>query len=201
MGYEISKSALRRTEQYNPFHIIKATVVNGSVKYYEGYSEIYDRLLYAKTADQQCSSLLNGDIIVKSPIYKTLKPNKNVVLTQFVRGLNLETIFTPDVINDLMHYTGFSPESFDDFMSVLSTGKNYLRVSSADLFATSTNGDQLIGIQYANEYKAVQDVYGDHTEYMKIHRFMSKDGICYFLLMNVDNIYVPFLVRDFDPME
>mgnify|MGYP000733092717 FL=1 len=74
MGYEISKSALRRTEQYDPFHIIKATVVNGSVKYYEGYSEIYDRLLYAKTADQQCSSLLNGDIIVKSPIYKTVKP-------------------------------------------------------------------------------------------------------------------------------
>lgn len=200
MGYEISKSYMRRSEQYDPFHIIKATVVNGSVKYYEGYSEMYDRLISAKKADQQCSSL-NGDVIVKSPIYRTIKANKNVVLTQFVRGLNLETTFTPEIINDLMRYTGFSPESFDDFMSILSTGKNYLRVSSADLFATSTNGDQLIGIQYANEYKAVQDDDDDRTEYKRIRRFMSKDGICYYLLMNVDCVYVPFLVRDFDPME
>lgn len=200
MGYEISKSYMRRSEQYDSFHIIKATVVNGSVKYYEGYSEMYDLLLSAKRSDQQCS-FLNGDVIVRSPIYRTIKANKNVVLTQFVRGLNLETIFTPDVINDLMHYTGFSPESFDDFMSVLSTGKNYLRVSSADLFATSTNGDQLIGIRCADEYMAVQDNDGNRTEYRRIRRFISKDGICYFLLMNVDNIYVPFLVRDFDPME
>ena len=200
MGYEISKSYMRRSEQYDPFHIIKATVVNGSVKYYEGYSEMYDRLISAKKADQQCSSL-NGDVIVKSPIYRTLKANKNVVLTQFVRGLNLETTFTPEIVNDLMRYTGFSPESFDDFMSVLSTGKNYLRVSSADLFATSTNGDQLIGIQYADEYKSVKDDNDDRTEYRRIHRFMSEDGICYYLLMNVDCVYVPFLVRDFDPME
>lgn len=200
MGYEISKSYMRRSEQYDPFHIIKATVVNGSVKYYEGYSEMYDRLISAKKADQQCSSL-NGDVIVKSPIYRTIKANKNVVLTQFVRGLNLETTFTPEIVNDLMRYTGFSPESFDDFMSVLSTGKNYLRVSSADLFATSNNGDQLIGIKYADEYKAMQDDDDDRTEYRRIHRFMSKDGICYYLLMNVDCVYVPFLVRDFDPME
>lgn len=199
MGYEISKSYMRRSEQYDPFHIIKATVVNGSVKYYEGYSEMYDRLISAKKADQQCSSL-NGDIIVKSPIYRTIKANKNVVLTQFVRGLNLETTFTQEIVNDLMRYTGFSPESFDDFMSVLSTGKNYLRVSSADLFATSTNGDQLIGIKYADEYKAIQDD-DDRAEYRRIHRFMSENGICYYLLMNVDCVYVPFLVRDFDPME
>lgn len=200
MGYEISKSYMRRSEQYDPFHIIKATVVNGSVKYYEGYSEMYYRLISAKKADQQCSSL-NGDVIVKGLIYRTIKANKNVVLTQFVRGLNLETTFTPEIVNDLMRYTGFSPESFDDFMSVLSTGKNYLRVSSADLFATSTNGDQLIGIKYADEYKAIKDDDDDRTEYRRIRRFMSKDGICYFLLMNVDNIYVPFLVRDFDPMD
>ncbi len=200
MGYEISKSYMRRSEQYDPFHIIKATVVNGSVKYYEGYSEMYDRLISAKKADQQCSSL-NGDVIVKSPIYRTIKANKNVVLTQFVRGLNLETTFTPEINNDLMRYTGFSPESFDDFMSVLSTGKNYLRVSSADLFATSNNGDQLIGIKYADEYRAIKDDDDDRTEYRRIHRFMSKDGICYYLLMNVDCVYVPFLVRDFDPME
>lgn len=199
MGYEISKSYMRRSEQYDPFHIIKATVVNGSVKYYEGYSEMYDRLISAKKADQQCSSL-NGDAIVKSPIYRTLKANKNVVLTQFVRGLNLETTFTPEITNDLMRYTGFSPESFDDFMSVLSTGKNYLRVSSADLFATSNNGDQLIGIKYADEYRAIKDDDDDRTEYRRIHRFMSKDGICYYLLMNVNCVYVPFLVRDFDPM-
>jgi hypothetical protein len=200
VGYEISKSYMRRSEQYDPFHIIKATVVNGSVKYYEGYSEMYDRLISAKKADQQCSSL-NGDVIVKSPIYRTIKANKNVVLTQFVRGLNLETTFTPEINNDLMRYTGFSPESFDDFMSVLSTGKNYLRVSSADLFATSNNGDQLIGIKYADEYRAIKDDDDDRTEYRRIHRFMSKDGICYYLLMNVDCVYVPFLVRDFDPME
>lgn len=200
MGYEISKSYMRRSEQYDPFHIIKATIVDGSVKYYEGYSEMYDRLVSAKKADQQCSSL-NGDVIVKSPIYRTIKANKNAVLTQFVRGLNLETTFTPEIVNDLMRYTGFSPESFDDFMSVLSTGKNYLRVSSADLFATSNNGDQLIGIKYADEYKAIQDDDDDRTEYRRIHRFMSKDGICYYLLMNVDCVYVPFLVRDFDPME
>lgn len=200
MGYEISKSYMRRSEQYDPFHIIKATMVDGSVKYYEGYSEMYDRLISAKKADQQCSSL-NGDVIVKSPIYRTIKANKNVVLTQFVRGLNLETTFTPEINNDLMRYTGFSPESFDDFMSVLSTGKNYLRVSSADLFATSTNGDQLIGIKYADEYRSIQDDDDDRTEYRRIHRFMSKDGICYYLLMNVDCVYMPFLVRDFDPME
>lgn len=200
MGYEISKSYMRRSEQYDPFHIIKATIVDGSVKYYEGYSEMYDRLISAKKADQQCSSL-NGDVIVKSPIYRTIKANKNVVLTQFVRGLNLETTFTPEIVNDLMRYTGFSPESFDDFMSVLSTGKNYLRVSSADLFATSNNGDQLIGIKYADEYRAIKDDDDDRTEYRRIHRFMSKDGICYYLLMNVDCVYVPFLVRDFDPME
>ena len=200
MRYEISKSAMCSTKRYDPFYIIKAKMVDGSVKYYEGYSELYDQLQRAKNADKQWSSL-NGDVIVKSPIYKTTNPNKNVVLTQFVRGLKLETTFSSITTNDLTYYTGFSPETFDDFMFVLSTGKNYLNVSSADLFNSSTNGDQLIGIQYADEYKAVQDDEDSHHRYKRIHSFMSKDGLCYYLLMNVDNIYVPFLVRDFDPME
>lgn len=199
MGYEISKSSMRRTEQYDPFYIIKATMVDGSVKYYEGYSELYNQLQSTKDADQQCSSL-NGDVVVKSPIYKTTNPNKSIVLTQFVRGCKLETTFGTCTTNDLTYYTGFSPETFDDFMFVLSTGKNHLRVSSADTFSSSTNGDQLIGIRYADEYMAVQDDEGHRSSYKRIHRFMSEDGICYFLLMNVNNIYVPFLVRDFDPM-
>lgn len=200
MGYEISKSAMRRTEQFDPFYIIKATMVDGTVKYYEGYSELYKQLQSNKNAEQKCSSL-NGDVIVKSPIYKTTSPNTNDVLTQFVRGLKLETTFGSTTNNDLTYYTGFSPATFDDFMFALSTGKNYLNVPSADLFSASTNGDQLIGIQYADEYKAVQDDEDNHNRYRRIHRFMSKDGICYFLLMNVDNMYVPFLVRDFDPMD
>lgn len=200
MGYEISKSAMRRTEQYDPFYIIKATMVDGSVKYYEGYSELYNQLQSTKDADQECS-FLNGDVVVKSPIYKTTNPNKNDVLTQFVRGLKLETAFGSNTVNDLMYYTRFSPASFDDFMSVLSTGKNYLRVSSADTFASSNNGDQLIGIRYADEYMAVQDDDDHRNSYRRIHRFMSKDGLCYYLLLNVNCVYVPFLVRDFDPME
>ena len=200
MGYEISKSAMRRTEQYDPFYIIKATMVDGSVKYYEGYSELYNQLQSTKDVDQECS-FLNGDVVVKSPIYKTTNPNKNDVLTQFVRGLKLETAFGSNTVNDLMYYTRFSPATFDDFMSVLSTGKNYLRVSSADTFASSNNGDQLIGIRYADEYMAVQDDDDHHNSYRRIHRFMSKDGLCYYLLLNVNCVYVPFLVRDFDPME
>ena len=173
MRYEISKSAMCSTKRYDPFYIIKAKMVDGSVKYYEGYSELYDQLQRVKNAE----------------------------LTQFVRGLKLETTFSSITTNDLTYYTGFSPETFDDFMFVLSTGKNYLNVSSADLFNSSTNGDQLIGIQYADEYKAVQDDEDSHHRYKRIHHFMNKDGLCYYLFMNVDNIYVPFLVRDFDPME
>lgn len=201
MKYEISKSYLCRSDRYDDFYIIKATSDNGVSKYYEGYSQLYRNLLNGKTPDTKCSSL-NGDVIEKSPIYQTrnVGENNRAMLTQFIHGVKMEETFSLNITNELMEYTVFSPESFDEFMKILSTGKNYLNVGSADTWNTSTDGDALIGIQYANEYKDIPNDDDHKNSYKRIHRFMDKDGICYYLLMKVDGIYIPFLLREFDPM-
>ena len=201
MKYEISKSYLCRSDRYDDFYIIKATSDNGVSKYYEGYSQLYRNLVNGKTPDTKCSSL-NGDVIEKSPIYQTsnVGENNRAMLTQFIHGVKMEETFSLNITNELMEYTGFSPASFDEFMKILSTGKNYLNVGSADTWNTSTDGDALIGIQYANEYKDIPNDEDHKNTYKRTHRFMDKDGICYYLLMKVDGIYIPFLLREFDPM-
>lgn len=201
MKYEISKNYLCRSDRYENFHLIKATDCNGDTKYYEGYSRLYKDLSDGKTSDMRCTSL-NGDVIEKSPIYQTssVGENNRAMLTQFIRGAKMEKTFSLNITNELVEYTGFSPASFDEFMKVLSTGKNYLNVESADTWNTSTDGDELIGIQYADEYKNVPNDEDHKNTYKRIHRFMDKDGICYYLLMKVDGIYIPFLLREFDPM-
>lgn len=202
MKYEISKSHLCRSDRYENFHLIKATDCNGVSKYYEGYSRLYAGLPDGKTSDMKCSSL-NGDVIEKSPIYQTgnVGENHRAMLTQFIHGVKMENTFSISITNELVEYTAFSPASFDEFMKVLSTGKNYLNVESADTFNRSTDGDELIGIQYADEYKNVPNDEDHKNTYKRIHRYMDKDGICYYLLMKANGgIYVPFLVREFDPM-
>lgn len=201
MKYEISKSHLCRSDRYENFHLIKATDCNGVSKYYEGYSRLYAGLPDGKTSDMKCSSL-NGDVIEKSPIYQTnnVGENNRAMLTQFIHGVKMENTFSISITNELVEYTGFSPASFDEFMKILSTGKNYLNVESADMFSSSTDGDELIGIQYADEYKGVPNDEDHKNTYKRIHRYMDKDGICYYLLMKVNSIYVPFLLREFDPM-
>lgn len=201
MKYEISKSYLCRSDRYDDFYIIKATSDNGVSKYYEGYSQLYRNLLNGNTPDTKCSSL-NGDVIENSPIYQTsnVGENNRTMLTQFIHGVKMEETFSLNITNELMEYTEFSPASFDEFMKILSIGKNYLNVGSADTWNTSTDGDALIGIQYANEYKDIPNDEDHKNSYKHIHRFMDKDGICYYLLMKVDGIYIPFLLREFDPM-
>ena len=201
MKYEISKNYLCRSDLYENFYLIKATDCNGVSKYYEGYSRLYKDLTDGKTPDTKCSSL-NGDVIEKSPIYKSINVGEtnHAMLTQFIHGVRMEKTFSPNITNELVEYTGFSPASFDEFMKVLSTGKNYLNVKSADTWNSSTDGDELIGIQYADEYKEVPNDEDHKNAYKRIHRYMDKDGICYYLLMKVDSIYVPFLLREFDPM-
>ena len=200
MKYEISKSYLCRNDRYDDFYLIKATSDNGVSKYYEGYSQLYKKLTDS-TSDMKFYSL-NGDTIEKSPIYQTISTDdyKRPILTQFIHGVKMDETFSVSITNDLIGYTRFAPESFDEFMKILSTGKNYLNVGSADTWNTSTDGDALIGIQYANEYKDIQNDEDHKNSYKRIHRFMDKDGICYYLLMKVDGIYIPFLLREFDPM-
>lgn len=201
MKYEISKNYLCRSDRYENFHLIKATDCNGVSKYYEGYSQLYKDLPDGKASDMKCSSL-DGDAIEKSPIYQTssVGDHNRATLTQFIHGVKMEKTFSLNITNELMEYTGFSPASFDEFMKVLSTGKNYLNVKSADLFSTSTDGDELIGIQYADEFKNVPNDDEHKNTYQRIHRYMDEDGICYYLLMKVNNINVPFLLKEFDPM-
>lgn len=201
MKYEISKNHLCRSDRYENFHLIKATDCNGVSKYYEGYSQLYKDLPDGKTSDMKCSSL-NGDVIEKSPIYQTsnVGESNRVTLTQFIHGVKMEKTFSINITNELMEYTGFSPASFDEFMKVLSTGKNYLDVQSADLFNESADGDKLIGMQYADEFKKVPNDEDHKSTYKRIHRYMDGDGICYYLLMKVNNTYIPFLLREFDPM-
>ncbi len=201
MKYEIGKNYLFRSDRYENFYLIKATDCKGVSKYYEGYSRLYKDLMDGKTPNTKCSSL-NGDVIEKSPIYQTSNAGENYrsTLTQFIHGVKTERTFSLNITNELVEYTGFSPASFDEFMKVLSTGKNYLNVESADTWNTSTDGDELIGIQYADEYKDVPNDEDHKNTYKRIHRFMDKDGICYYLLMKVDGIYIPFMLREFDPM-
>lgn len=200
MKYEISKSYLCRSDRYDDFYIIKATSDNGVSKYYEGYSQLYKELL-SRTSDMKCSSL-NGDTIEKSPIYQTVSADdyKRQILTQFIHGVKMEKTFSVAITNDLIGYTRFSPESFDEFMKILSTGKSYLDVKSADLFSKSADGDELIGIKYYDACKDVPNNEQYKSTFNRIHRFMSEDGICYYLLMKVNSIYAPFLLREFDPM-
>ena len=201
MKYEIGKNYLFRSDRYENFYLIKATDCKGVSKYYEGYSRLYKDLMDGKTPNTKCSSL-NGDVIEKSPIYQTSNAGENYrsTLTQFIHGVKTERTFSLNITNELVEYTGFSPASFDEFMKVLSTGKNYLNVESADTWNTSTDGDELIGIQYADEYKDVPNDEDHKNTYKRIHRFMDKDGICYYLLMKVDGIYIPFMLREFDHM-
>ena len=201
MKYEISKNHLCRSDRYENFYLIKATDCNGVSKYYEGYSQLYKDLPDGKTSDMKCSSL-NGDVIEKSPIYQTsnVGESNRVTLTLFIHGVKMEKTFSINITNELMEYTGFSPASFDEFMKVLSTGKNYLDVQSADLFNESVDGDKLIGMQYADEFKKVPNDEDHKSTYKRIHRYMDGDGICYYLLMKVNNTYIPFLLREFDPM-
>lgn len=200
MKYEISKNYLCRSDRYEDFYLIKATNDNGVSKYYEGCSQLYKNLPDS-TSDMKCSSL-NGDVIEKSPIYQTCDTDdcKRPIFTQFIRGVKMEKTFSVTITNDLVGYTGFSPASFDEFMQILSTGKSYLKVHSAVLFNKSADGDMLVGIQYSDEYKDVPNDEEHKSTYKRIHRYMDKDGICYYLLMKINSIYVPFLLREFDPM-
>ena len=201
MKYEISKSYLCRNDRYDDFYLIKATSDNGVSKYYEGYSQLYKKLTDS-TSDMKFYSL-NGDTIEKSPIYQTISTDdyKRPILTQFIQGVKMEKTFSVAITNDLIGYTIFSPESFDEFMKILSTGESYLDVKSADLFSKSSDGDELIGIKYDDAFKDVPNEEEYKNTFNRIHRFMSEDGICYYLLMKVNSIYVPFLLREFDPME
>lgn len=203
MKYEIGKNCMYRNNISPKFHIIKAVDDSGNTKYYEGYSVLYNyynKLIDGKKSDKKCSSL-NGDIIERSPIYKTNSADScNYTLTQFIYGVKMETTFSVNLINELTEYTRFSPESLYEFIQLLSTGKNYLNVPIADLFCKSSNGGMLIGVKYADEYKAIQNDEDNHNNYKRIHRFMSDAGICYYLIMNIDGIFVPFLLREFDPM-
>lgn len=201
MKYEISKSYLcRRDRWYDDFYLIKATNDNGVSKYYEGYSLLYNNLPDS-TSDMKCSSL-NGDTIEKSPIYQTSskEDGKRPILTQFIHGVKMERTFSIAIANDLIGYTGFSPASFDEFMKILSTGKSYLNVKSADLFSKSADGDELIGIKCDDVCKDIPNEEEYKNTFNNIHLFMSEDDICYYLLMKVNNIYVPFLLREFNPM-
>ena len=148
MKYEISKSYLCRSDRYDDFYIIKATSDNGVSKYYEGYSQLYKELL-SRTSDMKCSSL-NGDTIEKSPIYQTISTDdyKRQILTQFIHGVKMEKTFSVAITNDLIGYTRFSPESFDEFMKILSTGKSYLDAQSAAWSSKSDDGASLIGNNY-----------------------------------------------------